>query len=118
MNDWEQHANLSLQSLGEAYQRGHIDRGEFRARRRRILQGIRERHAQTQPNALHAAPPSPLPPSQGPAQMTAPRAAGTAEPRTQPRTRTGTVAGALMAAATCAIIAAGLIAWWWLRRGG
>lgn len=116
MNDWEQHANLSLQSLGEAYLHGHIDRGEFRARRRRILQGIRERHAQTQPNALHvasqaasqaAAYPSP---SVGAASSALSHAAQAAAPR--PRR------GGLAAVVACAIIAAGLIAWWWLRRGG
>ena len=115
MNDWEQHANLSLQSLGEAYQRGHIDRGEFRARRRRILQGIRESQAQTQPNALHASHASPrteryLSPSTEDASAPIPRVLQAIGPR--PRT------GRLAAVVTCAIIITGLIAWWWLRRGG
>jgi len=98
VNDWEQHANLGLQSLGDAFQRGHIDRAEFRARRRRLLQGVRERHAQTQPNALH---PQPAPVASHP--PTAPHRA---------RARKFVTVG------TCAIIGLALLAWWWLRRGG
>lgn len=99
MSDWEQHANLSLQSLGEAFQRGHIDRAEFRARRRRILQGIRERQAQTQPNALQ------------------PRAVvrAAASPQAAPGAGRGV---RFVTAGTCAIIAVALLAWWWLRRNG
>lgn len=52
MSGWEAHANRSLQSLADAYQRGQIDLLEFRARRRRVLQGVRERCLQTQPNAV------------------------------------------------------------------
>lgn len=115
MNDWEQHANLSLQSLGDAYLRGHIDRGEFRARRRRILQGIRERQAQTQPNALHAASHAPSPVAAYPSRSAA--GAGAAPPPAA-HAVVSRRPGRLAAAAACAIIVAGLIAWWWLRRAG
>ena len=48
MSGWEEHANRSLQSLADAHQRGQIDLQEYRARRRRVLQGVRERCLQTQ----------------------------------------------------------------------
>ncbi len=48
MSGWEEHANRSLQSLADALQRGQIDLQEYRARRRRVLQGVRERCLQTQ----------------------------------------------------------------------
>lgn len=58
MSDWEQHANHSLRALGEALQRGQLDRGEYRARRRRILLAGAVHTAQTQPNALQPAVPA------------------------------------------------------------
>lgn len=55
MSGWEEHANRSLQSLADAHQRGQIDLQEYRSRRRRVLQGVRERCLQTQPHAPWAA---------------------------------------------------------------
>jgi len=48
VSGWEEHANHSLQSLADAHQRGQIDVQEYRSRRRRVLQGVRERCLQTQ----------------------------------------------------------------------
>ncbi|MCF7749269.1 hypothetical protein KQ945_00825 [Bacillus subtilis subsp. subtilis] len=55
MSGWEEQANRNLRALAEAYQRGQIDLAEFRARRRRVLQGVRERFLQTQPHAAGTA---------------------------------------------------------------
>lgn len=58
MNDWEHHANISLRSLGEALQRGQLDRQEYRRRRRRILAAGHDRQDRTRPNVLAATIPS------------------------------------------------------------
>jgi hypothetical protein len=71
MSEWERHANHSLRSLGDALQRGQLDRAEYRARRRRILHAGSVHNAQTQPNALQpsvsvgTAPAAPASPSWG-----------------------------------------------------
>lgn len=49
MNDWERHANAALRTLAEAYESGGIDRQAYRARRRRVLQGLIGREDITQP---------------------------------------------------------------------
>lgn len=94
MNAWEQHANHGLQALGDAYQRGQLDLHEYRARRRRLLQGARERCLETQRHALVADDVAPV------------VRAGSASPRNW----------ALVLIA-CGIIAVGLITWLLVLRG-
>lgn len=96
MIDWEQQANRGLQSLGDAYQRGQIDREQYRARRRLLLQGIGERRAVTQPNAVQ--------PSIG--------SDARAQRSSNPKKCDGTCIF------ICAIIALGLIASGWLWWAG
>lgn len=98
MSDWERQTNRGLQSLGDAYQRGQIDCEQYRARRRLLLQGIGERRAVTQPNTVRA-------PLAVPTPAAAPPKAGRGR-----RRATGVF--------ICAMIALGLIAWWWLWREG
>lgn len=99
MNEWERHANQGLQSLGEAYQRGQIDREAYRARRRRLLRGIREQQAQTQPNLLRP--------------LAQPAATGSTS-----AVRTGACVKCVALRIVCAIIGLGLVAWWLLRGEG
>jgi len=54
MSNWEHHANISLQCLSEALQRGQLDRDEYRQRRRRILAAGHDRQALTRRNAVTA----------------------------------------------------------------